>query len=297
MRDPLISFIILTRNRRKLLETAIESVREQRYPHREIIVVDNASTDGTDTFVRSNYPEVRVVSTERNVGSAAGRNRGIEASSGDVIILLDDDCILNSEHTARMVVEQFEIDEKCGAVAFRITDPHTWDVWPYNPDAPVKIPVVHEVGHFCTGGVALRRRVLEETGGFWEELFMGHVDAELSLRAVTHGWRIMRRNDLLVWHRAPDPRGSSDLRRAVYFRTRNSIWLAGRSMPVRMIPSLLAKTCVRALVMAVRTGSIPLFVRGVVDALRGLPKCLKLRRPFPRSWLRRVRRQHMRLWV
>ena len=297
MQIPLISFVILTRNRRKMLVTALAGAREQRYPHKEIIVVDNASTDGTVEFVRSSYPEVKVVSNARNLGSAVGRNQGIDASSGDIIIFMDDDCILNSPYTARVVAEQFRVDDGCGAVAFRIADPTTWDEWPYNPTGRINLPIIYEVALFCTGGVALRRSVLEQVGGFWDTLFIGHVDTELALRVVRHGWRIMRRNDILVWHRKPEPRELSNLRRTVYFRIRNSVWLAARVFPVALMPSLLLPTCLRALQLAVRRGAIPFFVQAVVDALRGLPKCLKLRRPLKWRWVRRARRKRMKLWL
>jgi glycosyltransferase involved in cell wall biosynthesis len=88
-----ISVILATRNRCELLDRAIASVRKQRYPNWELIVIDDGSTDGTPellTRVVSEDDRITVITlTQSGVGSA--RNFGLEAATGDVICYLDDD--------------------------------------------------------------------------------------------------------------------------------------------------------------------------------------------------------------
>jgi hypothetical protein len=293
---PLISFVILARNRRDQVVNAINSVARQAYPNKEIVVVDNGSTDGTVDFIRSHYLSVKVVALKENLGVAAGKNRGITAASGEYLVLLDDDCVLDGENAAGSIVNNLLADADCGAIALRIADPETGDSWPYNPRNGADLPCAYECARFCAGGVALRRRTLEEVGLFWEPYFLCHEDIDLSVRIVRSGWHIMRRGDIQVWHPAPRPDEPLNVMRQIYFKVRNSIWLALRVMPLSAMPSLILPGCLMALNVAVRERKLHLFVRAIVDSLRQVPTCLRERRALPRSWTRRARRLSLKLW-
>src|SRR5205814_1481960 len=83
--------IIATYNRGPLIARTLDSVLGQTLPPDEIIVVDDCSPDGTGDWVRSHYPQVRVVRTERNARTSAARNFGAERATGDVLMFLDHD--------------------------------------------------------------------------------------------------------------------------------------------------------------------------------------------------------------
>ena len=85
-----VAIIIVTHNRAGLLREAIESVLAQTYPHIEITVVDNGSTDDTGAVVNAYAGRVRYFKQD-NQGVAAARNVGIEVSTGDYVGVLDDD--------------------------------------------------------------------------------------------------------------------------------------------------------------------------------------------------------------
>lgn len=87
---PLISVIMPAYNARPYLDQAIRSVLEQDYPHIELIVVDDGSTDGTPELAEQFGERVRVM-RQKNAGPAAARNRGIAASRGELIAFLDAD--------------------------------------------------------------------------------------------------------------------------------------------------------------------------------------------------------------
>lgn len=93
---PIISVIIPTYNYGHFVSEAIDSVLAQTYPHHEIIVVDDGSTDNTAEVV-CRYPETRYVK-QRNQGLAAARNRGIQESRGDYLVFLDADDHLLPNH-------------------------------------------------------------------------------------------------------------------------------------------------------------------------------------------------------
>lgn len=97
----LVSVIVPTYNRARLLEQAIRSVQRQTYTHLEIIIVDDASTDDTAALVRnSNDARIRHVRHHCNRGGAAARNTGIRSARGEYIAFLDDDDQWEPEKTA-----------------------------------------------------------------------------------------------------------------------------------------------------------------------------------------------------
>lgn len=89
---PLVSVVIPTFNRAEVVTNAIASVRAQKYPDIEIIVVDDGSSDGTvETLHASAEPDLRVIALERNRGVATARNTGADAARGQFIAFLDSD--------------------------------------------------------------------------------------------------------------------------------------------------------------------------------------------------------------
>lgn len=104
-RIPLVSAIIPTHNRAKLLERAVRSVFAQTYPNIEIVIVDDGSTDTTPDVVRrlSSERPIIYLRNESAKGAPCARNRGIEAASGQFIAGLDDDDEWLPERIARLV--------------------------------------------------------------------------------------------------------------------------------------------------------------------------------------------------
>jgi len=91
---PLVSVYMPTKNRRKLLERAINSIQSQSYPAIEIIVVDDGSTDDTSSFLaelQSRFDNITVLRNEQSTGACVARNRAIAIAKGEYITGLDDD--------------------------------------------------------------------------------------------------------------------------------------------------------------------------------------------------------------
>ena len=94
--QPHVSIIIPTRNRKEKLLACIESLRFLNYSNYEIIVVDNASTDGSPVAIKCSFPEVRVVELTENTGIGGGRNQGMRHACGDFFCFIDDDNLVDS---------------------------------------------------------------------------------------------------------------------------------------------------------------------------------------------------------
>ena len=99
-----VSIIVPTRNRRDWLRDALRSVREQTWPHVEIVVVDEASTDPTIAMLEAEFPQARVVRHRKPRGPSGARNAGFDAASGSWILYLDDDDLLHPRHVEDLVV-------------------------------------------------------------------------------------------------------------------------------------------------------------------------------------------------
>ena len=98
-----VSIIVPTRNRRDWLRQALRSAREQTWPDKELVVVDEASTDNTLAMLAAEFPEARVIKHETARGPSAARNAGLAAATGEWILFLDDDDVLHPEHLESMV--------------------------------------------------------------------------------------------------------------------------------------------------------------------------------------------------
>jgi glycosyltransferase involved in cell wall biosynthesis len=88
---PTLSLVIAAYNRGPQIARTLDSVRAQARPADEVVVVDDCSTDNTGDWVRSHYPGVRVVRTERNLYTSGARNFGARQAKGNVLVFLDHD--------------------------------------------------------------------------------------------------------------------------------------------------------------------------------------------------------------
>jgi len=118
MQSPLVSVVILNYKRREQFARCLESVRRQSYANRELIVVDNNSQDGIGAYLAEHAPEARLIELAENGGAAAGRNAGIAAARGEIVITLDNDVFFFAD-TLDKVIYKFDYDHAAGTVRNR----------------------------------------------------------------------------------------------------------------------------------------------------------------------------------
>jgi glycosyltransferase involved in cell wall biosynthesis len=107
---PLVSVIIPAYNVEKYFADTIQSVIDQTYPNLEILVVNDASTDGTPKILErigSNHPQLKIIHQKENMGAAAARNKGYLSAKGNFIKFLDADDLINPE----MIEQQMKLVE------------------------------------------------------------------------------------------------------------------------------------------------------------------------------------------
>src|SRR5439155_6626736 len=98
--------VFTTRNRLTLLAKALRAARAQTVSAR-LIVVDDASDDGTTEMLRAEFPDVTHIRSDTVRGPSYQRNRGVEAADTDTVVLLDDDSLLSSTRTIEQTLADF----------------------------------------------------------------------------------------------------------------------------------------------------------------------------------------------
>ena len=182
----LVNFVILTRNRKTELMEALKSVIAQDYSRKEIIVVDNHSSDGSPQMVKECFPQVRLIQLKNNIGVCGGRNIGIRNSRGEIIIFLDDDAFFTSHNATRKIVEKISSSNQIGVLAFQVKDYYTGEIPRQNiPRRDKKrISSEYEASYFCGTCCSIRKSLLNHVGVFPEDFFYSGEELDLSFRIL-----------------------------------------------------------------------------------------------------------------
>jgi len=240
---PLASVIIPNWNGIKLLRPCLESLRRQTLTSREIVVVDNHSTDESVAVLHAEFPEVITLEQATNKGYTGGCNAGLQAARGRYLVLLNNDTEADprwleelvhglSMHpdagmaTSRiMLYSQRKTLNAAGDTFSKNGLPNSRGVWQtYGPEFAKKAYVFGGSG----GAVALRREMLAETGLFDESFFMWCEDVDLSWRCQLLGWKCIYIPEAVVYHHLSATGGGA---LASYYVGRNTLWVIARNLP------------------------------------------------------------------
>ncbi|MDZ4401088.1 glycosyltransferase family A protein [Prosthecobacter sp.] len=181
--NPTASVIIVTRNRKADLRRALYSTLMQDIPC-EVIVVDDASTDGTVEMVRQEFTSVRLVESEISVNCCVQRNRAASLAHGEYIISIDDDAEFSTASIVRQTLADFS-HPRIAAVSI----PHK-DIL-VSPEIRTPIPAgpgTWVVGAFVGTAYAVRRDVFLQFGGYREALETGTEERDFCLRLLNFGY-------------------------------------------------------------------------------------------------------------
>jgi len=253
------SVIIVNYNGKHLLKECLDSIREQTYKDFEIIVVDNASQDGSVTFLRENYPEVKVIQCEKNLGYGGGNNRGLATSEGQYIVFLNNDTKADKDWLSQLVRAAKE-DDKIGMCASKILNydnPRIIDntgliIYP-DGIARGRGRLQEDRGQFddrrevffpsgCAG--LYKKKMLDEIGWFDEEFFLYMDDVDIGLRGRLAGWKCIFVPEAVVYHRYSATTSPYSPLKA-YLVERNRIWVVLKYYPADMILASVLYTLIR----------------------------------------------------
>jgi len=230
-----ISIIILSFNRKNEIIKTIEDLKSQTYGNFEIIVVDQASTDGATALLQDRFPEINLIRLYKNIGVGGGRNVGAMNAKGEILVFIDNDASL-AHNALEMIAKRFTCpgNEKIGIIGFKIINTSTGELqmnaWGYSGNRIMNIDKDSYVHIFPGGGSAIRKEAFEQLGYYWDELFFTAEEADLSIRALAAGYDILYSPEILLYHRASDEkRTHKGLRDCLTLR--NMLWILWRDMP------------------------------------------------------------------
>lgn len=290
MAQELISVAILSYKRQEALAQTLASVEMQSYRPREIIVVDNGSGDGIESFLRQNFPGVILVPLRSNVGTVA-RNRGVLHAKGSLVVTLDNDVSFDSAFELLRIVNAFERAPEADCIAFKVLDAsgehlHTRD-WCHPRSYQRYQDTDFETPFITEGACAFRRQRFLRAGGYYEPLFIGHEGWDLALRLLDLGGHIFYNPAIRVRHAALKDSTRSNSR-PYYYYTRNYFWVAARNYPFTSALPYLVKYIGMMAYFSLREGHVVAFSQGVWDGLTGLPKIWRTRKAFSKTTLKRI---------
>ncbi|RJP31370.1 MAG: glycosyltransferase family 2 protein [Candidatus Omnitrophota bacterium] len=212
--SPFVSVIILNFNGNKFIQRCLQSVLADSYEPKEIILVDNASRDDSLELARSFADQITIIENPKNYGFPKGCNQGIRQAKGDIIVLLNIDTVVRKDWL-NALIEPMMSDAKIGVVGsklFFLDGKHiqfaggwmrpnclTYHEGYGKPDS-AKYNVPHEVEYITGASMAIRREVLERTGGLDEGFPLYYDDLDLCYRARKAGFGVYYQPDSVVLH-------------------------------------------------------------------------------------------------
>ncbi len=278
-----ISVVVVNYNGQHHLERCLPSLAAQTYPAFEVVVVDNASTDGSVEWLAAHFPNVRVVGAPHNLGFAAGNNLGIRQARGDLIATLNNDTEVEPDYLERLAAPMCE--PRVGACAALMLEFEHRDridsagigldragfAWNLHAGQRAEnLGETREVWGACAGAALYARAMLDEIGLFDEDYFGFYEDVDLAWRARRAGWKCLFVPGARVYHvhGGSFRHGSAQ---KLYLLARNRWWTTLKNYPMPALalnlPLIVAADLLSLLRALVRHRSLaPL--RGRVDAWR-----------------------------
>jgi len=252
MSEPSVAVVILNWNGKQLLADFLPGVMKTRYSNLQLVVGDNASTDGSVDFVRANFPDIQVIVNESNYGFAEGYNRILKQVSADYYVLLNSDVEV-PENWIEPVIKAMETDSRIAAAqpkikwqknktqfeyagaaggfldinAFpfcrgRIFDQVEDDLGQYNDAKEI----------FWASGAAffIKRAQWEETGGLDPDLFAHMEEIDLCWRLKNLGYQIVYCPDAEVYHVGGGTLAANSPYK-VFLNFRNNLMIMQKNLP------------------------------------------------------------------
>ena len=285
-----ISVVILTFNRVDMLDMLLKELSLQTLiQSTEVIVVDNGSTDTTNSYLLNSEIVNRFVRLSENVG-CAGRNEGLKIVNTKYVVTLDDDVFLHRPDELERIISFFEKNPESDALNFKILFPSTKEIIPFNWYHPRDYEIFQNemflTDYISEGAVAFRSNCFSDTGYYSEEFFLGHEGPDLALRLMNNGYKIHYSGEIEVLHRCSKMQRTTW--RNTYYDTRNYLWVLVRNYPFHMVPARYGFSLAKGFYFAFSRKQLKWFIRGIIDSFIGLPDQYSKREVLKRETIDKI---------
>ena len=294
MQQPTFSILIVNFNGGDYLAKALDSISTQTRRDFELILIDNASTDGSiDNVDLNNFPSATVVKNSENLGFARANNMGAAAANGRWLVLLNPDACADPDWLDKLAAAA-SMHPGYKVFTSAQLDMHAEDEMDGAGDAYLLfgIPWRGGFGHprdampqdglcfsGCGAGVMYDRALFRKLGGFDERFFCYCEDVDLGFRLQLMGEDCVFVSDAVIHHAGSGIAGAQSPF-SIYHGTRNRIWTYFKNMPLIMLLLTLPVHIALSLYLLARSAFTRRFfptLRGMRDGLAGLPRVLMSR--------------------
>jgi hypothetical protein len=223
---PLVYIILVNWNGKKDTLECLSSLRKVEYDNTRIVVVDNASTDGSVDAIRSEFSSVEILTNTVNLRFAGGNNAGIRHAlehGAHYVLLLNNDTIVDTMFLDELI-RTAERDSGVGMVGAKVLyysypqriwfaggKIHWWSAWVAHDGIREEDRGQHDTERdvdYITGCCLLARRsVIEQIGMLDEHFFMYGEDVDWGLRAQRAGYRLRVQPKAKIWHKVSSSAG------------------------------------------------------------------------------------------
>jgi GT2 family glycosyltransferase len=239
-----LTVIIPNLNGKNFMKQCLDSINIQKCLV-EVIVVDNASTDGSQDYIKTNYPNVELIENTENLGFAAAVNQGINASTADFVFLMNNDVVLELD-CIKNLLNCIASDEKIFAVSSKMLqyndktviddagDEYTilgWTKKIGNGESADKFNNEREIFSACAGASLYRRKIFDIIGCFDENFFAYMEDVDISYRARIYGYKCIYCPQAIVYHVGSATSGSKYNSFKISLAARNNVYVPYKNMP------------------------------------------------------------------
>jgi hypothetical protein len=248
---PIISVVILNFNGKKFLSKCLDSLLKSDYPNFEVIVVDNASTDGSVELMQRNfsqYRNLRVICNNRNLGFAEGNNLGARVAQGEYVVFLNVDTEVDRKWLKELIMVM-QSDETIGVAQSKLIlfDRKTIDSagdfinfygkgWMrgYGEEDKGQYDKVNEIFSARGAGMLVKKQILDKVGYFDPTFFMVYEDIDLCWRIRLNGYKVMFAPKSIVYHFGSGIRKKFEkTAQSQYYITRNSLIMLIKNYDLR----------------------------------------------------------------
>lgn len=220
-----LSVIILTWNTKQFLGSCLNSlIKNTDSIQKEIIVIDNGSSDGSAQYIEKEFPQVILLKNKKNIGVGPARNQGLKVTRGKTILILDVDTIVHND-AIQIMMQTIEQDSRIGVVGPRLVDKfgrlqfscrnfptilskiyrqcppglqglllkkEEFRNWEHNS--------LREVGYLIGACQLIRKSAIDDIGLYDSRMFYGVEEVDFCLRLWKKGWKVIYNPKAVITH-------------------------------------------------------------------------------------------------
>lgn len=242
---PVISIVTVNFNGTRDTLELLESISKASFKKLEVIVVDNASNEDPTNAIHAQFPDVRVIRSQKNLGFAGGNNLGIKEAKGAYVMLLNNDTVVD-KNFAGPIVKAFEQHPEVGIVGSKIRFLHSPGILQYagstkmNPYTLTSFAIgwgEDDKGQYDKAGythlahgaaMTVSRKSIQSAGLMEDAYFLYYEELDWCLQIQKAGFAIWFEPQSMVHHKESMSVGKSSPLQE-YYKTRNRIFLARRN--------------------------------------------------------------------